>query len=67
MVRTALGKRLNQLQAHVPGGCPACRTPPPIVILHDDDPEPPLACAQCGRPVTGIISVQIVRVDRGPQ
>ena len=67
MPRPGLTRRLAVVRTHLPAGCPACRVPPPIVILHGDDPEPPTACEVCGRPFTGITVVRIRRVERGPQ
>jgi hypothetical protein len=68
MTGAALRRRLGHVRSKVPVGCPACRTPPPLVILHDgDEPEPPDVCSQCGRRLSGIRVVRIVRVERGPQ
>lgn len=67
MTRTAFTRRLNAVRTAVPVGCPACRVPPPIVILHDDEPGPPSACQRCGRAYTGITAIRIRRVERGPQ
>ena len=66
MSRTALQRRLQQMRARLPEECTACRIPPPIVILHDDEPGPPDACPACGRVYTGITCVRLVRVERGP-
>jgi hypothetical protein len=67
MPRSLLTRRLTAVRAHVPDGCPACQTPPPIVIVQDDEPAPPGACETWGRPYTGITCVRIRRVARGPQ
>jgi hypothetical protein len=67
MSRSALARRLTQLGPRIPTGCPACRTPPPLMILHDEDPEPPTRCPECGRPYQGIRVVRITRVERGPR
>jgi hypothetical protein len=67
MSRSALARRLTQLAPRIPTGCPACRTPPPLVILHDDEQDPPDFCSACGRPYQGIHVVRITRVERGPQ
>jgi len=66
MTRAALKRRLANVRVQVPEGCPACRVPPSIVILHGDEPEPPGACQHCGRGYPGIRVVRIVRVERGP-
>jgi ribosomal protein L34E len=67
MTRSAMARRLASLHARVPVGCPACRTAPSLVILFDDEPDPPQVCSQCGRALTGIHVVRIVQVERGPQ
>lgn len=36
--------------------------PPPIVILREDEPEPPAACPECGRVSSGITCVRIVLI-----
>lgn len=67
MSRTTLTRRLAQVGTRVPLGCSACRTQPQIVILHDDDPEPPMACPACGRAYPSIRVIRLVRDDRGAQ
>jgi hypothetical protein len=37
-----------------------------IRILFNDDPDPPTACSQCGRALTGTTWVRLVQVERGP-
>ncbi|CAA9538167.1 MAG: hypothetical protein AVDCRST_MAG49-538 [uncultured Thermomicrobiales bacterium] len=66
MRRTALGRRVGQVRSRAPGGCPACRAVPPIVILHEEDPEPAASCPDCGTARTGTTWVRITRTDRGP-
>ena len=66
MSRSAWSRRLADIQAHRPEGCPACRTSPPLAILLGDEPEPPGSCEQCGRVFPGIRVVRIRRVERGP-
>lgn len=61
MSRGALERRLAGMQARLPAGCPACRTPPPIVVLHDDEPAPSEACERCGRAYSGITCIRLVR------
>ena len=67
MTRTTLTRRLSQLQFHIPDGCPACRTGPPLVILRGDEPEPPDACPSCGQPYPFRRIIRLVRVEQGPQ
>jgi hypothetical protein len=67
MSRRALERRLAGMQVRIPVGCPACRTPPPIVILHNDEPAPPEACPECGRVYPFLRVIRLVRVERGPQ
>ena len=67
MTRAALHRRLTVLQKQVPTGCPACQTAPVIVILHDDEPEPPDTCPACGQPYPFRRVIRLVRVERGPQ
>ena len=67
MTRSALERRLSKVCAQVPEGCPACRNPPPIVILDGDTPSPPGSCPECGRVYPGIRVVRLVRVERGPR
>ena len=67
MTRTTLARRLTHLQLRRPLGCPACRSLPPLVILREDEPDPPGACAQCGQPYSGVRVIRIVRVERGPR
>jgi hypothetical protein len=67
MTRTTLTRRLCQLQAHVPAGCPVCHTGPQIVILHGDEPEPPETCPACGQLYPFRRVIRLVREERGPQ
>jgi hypothetical protein len=67
MSRSRIMSRIDHVRERIPTGCPACRTPPPLVILHDDEPEPPTSCPTCGRPYQGVRVIRITRVDRGPQ
>ena len=67
MSRATLNRRIKEIRSRAPEGCFACRNPPPIVILGEDDPEPPESCEQCGRVFIGMRVVRITRVERGPQ
>jgi hypothetical protein len=67
MSRSRITRRIEQVRERIPTGCPACRTPPPLVILHDGEPEPPTSCPACGRLYPGIRVIRITRVERGPQ
>ena len=66
MSRVTLARRLTDIQAHRQEDCPACRTPPPLVILHDHEPERPGNCPECRRVYPGIRVVRIRRVEREP-
>jgi hypothetical protein len=57
----------NQLQRHVPTGCPACHSVPPFVVLRGDKPEPPESCPACGRVYPYLRVIRIRRVEQGPQ
>ncbi len=65
-MRASLGRRVGHIQDRAPVGCPACRTPDPIVVLWPEDPEPASSCPGCGRAATGTTWVRFVQVDRGP-
>ena len=64
-MRAALGRRVVAVGAHVPMGCQSCQALPPLVVLRDDEPEPPAACRRCGTASTTTV-VRLVRVERGP-
>jgi hypothetical protein len=62
-VTRPLDRRLVQLRARVPAGCPVCREWPLVWLLNEGDPEPPKFCSQCGRIWTGLVRVYLVGVD----
>jgi hypothetical protein len=64
-VRQAIQSRVNRLNDRVPEGCVVCRNWPQVWLLGDDDPDPPMRCADCGRAVLGRTRVRLVGVDLG--
>jgi hypothetical protein len=59
VVRAKTAGRIKKLRERIGEGCPACKDWPMVVILRDDDPEPPGACDRCGRVFTGLVRVYV--------
>ena len=67
MKQSAINRRISQVPERIPTSCPACRNLPPLVILQDEDPDPPMSCSRCGRVITERRIIRFVRVERGPE
>ena len=66
MSPSAMTRRLSTLRFRLPEGCSACRETPRWVVLHDDEPEPPDRCPDCGWLYRRISYLRLVQVERGP-
>jgi hypothetical protein len=65
MVRAKTASRIARLKAAIGEGCPACKAWPPVWILGEHDPEPPMVCDCCGRQFKGGVRVYISGIDVG--
>lgn len=58
-MRAKTAARVERLRARIGEGCPACRAWPLVWIMGEGSPEPPLACASCGRVFDGLVRVYV--------
>ena len=59
MVSAETVSRIERLKAVIGEGCPACKDWPHVWVMGKDDPQPPVACDQCGRRFAGGMRVYI--------